>query len=271
MKQGDVQKGMPAVLYTNTKANIEALAGVAEGANAYATDTDEFGSYDGATWTWGQGGGSGDVVGPAGATNNHVALFDGATGKLIKDGGAAGSGDVVGPTGATNGNLAVYNGATGKLIKDGGVVPSIPAFVGARYSTNAGQSINDSLATIVDFEDVVYDTDGAVTTGASWKFTCPVGKGGYYLIDCMIMFASNAWTSGKVIELTIYKGGVLYSDISRETWQSSTTLYRDAKGSDVILLAAGEYIDIRVYQNSGGALDLYTNGTYNHVAISKIG
>ena len=31
--------------------------------------------------------GSGDVVGPAGAGDGHVALFDGTTGKLIKDGG----------------------------------------------------------------------------------------------------------------------------------------------------------------------------------------
>lgn len=37
---------------------------------------------------WGPGGaGSGDVVGPAGATDNRIAAFDGATGKLIKDGG----------------------------------------------------------------------------------------------------------------------------------------------------------------------------------------
>lgn len=35
----------------------------------------------------GGGGGSGDVVGPAGATDNHLVVFDGATGKLIKGGG----------------------------------------------------------------------------------------------------------------------------------------------------------------------------------------
>jgi hypothetical protein len=35
--------------------------------------------------------GSGDVVGPASAVNNGVALFDGTTGKLIKDGGALGT------------------------------------------------------------------------------------------------------------------------------------------------------------------------------------
>jgi hypothetical protein len=32
--------------------------------------------------------GSGDVIGPAGATANNLAVFDGATGKLLKDGGA---------------------------------------------------------------------------------------------------------------------------------------------------------------------------------------
>ncbi|WP_369913863.1 DUF2793 domain-containing protein [Xanthomonas sp. NCPPB 3005] len=35
----------------------------------------------------GGGGGSGDVVGPAGATADRIAVFDGTTGKLIKDGG----------------------------------------------------------------------------------------------------------------------------------------------------------------------------------------
>jgi hypothetical protein len=36
--------------------------------------------------------GSGDVVGPAGATDGHLAVFDGVTGKLIKDGGAVPTG-----------------------------------------------------------------------------------------------------------------------------------------------------------------------------------
>jgi hypothetical protein len=41
---------------------------------------------------WDSPAGSGDVVGPAGATDGNLALFDGATGKLIKDGGAPGAG-----------------------------------------------------------------------------------------------------------------------------------------------------------------------------------
>ena len=35
-----------------------------------------------------------------------------------------GSGDVVGPAGATAGNLAVFSGATGKVVADGGPVPA---------------------------------------------------------------------------------------------------------------------------------------------------
>ena len=36
----------------------------------------------------GGGGGSGDVVGPASAVNNNIAVYDTTTGKLVKDGGA---------------------------------------------------------------------------------------------------------------------------------------------------------------------------------------
>jgi len=57
MRKGDEQIGLPAAVYNDTAANIEALTGVAEGAVAYATDTDELGTYDGAAWVWGSGGG----------------------------------------------------------------------------------------------------------------------------------------------------------------------------------------------------------------------
>jgi hypothetical protein len=97
--------------------------------------------------------GTGDVVGPASATNNAFAQYDGTTGKLIKSGPVAGTaannlvqldgaaklpavdgsqltnlatatgvGDVVGPASATNNAVPQYDGTTGKLLKNG---PSI--------------------------------------------------------------------------------------------------------------------------------------------------
>lgn len=56
------------------------------------------------------GGGSGDVVGPAGATPNNVAIFDGPTGKLIKDGGPLTAGNV--PTGGSPYSQLVKKSAT---------------------------------------------------------------------------------------------------------------------------------------------------------------
>lgn len=57
MKKGDSQLARPQVLYKGTKASIEALTGIVEGSIAYATNTDELGTYDGAAWNWGSGGG----------------------------------------------------------------------------------------------------------------------------------------------------------------------------------------------------------------------
>lgn len=55
MRLGDQQLGTPQALYKGTQAAVEALTGVPEGAVAYATDLNQLGTYDGASWTWGSG------------------------------------------------------------------------------------------------------------------------------------------------------------------------------------------------------------------------
>lgn len=61
MRENDQQLGWPFRAYQDTKANIEALVGLSsedEGCVAYATDTDQLGTYNGTAWTWTGGGGS---------------------------------------------------------------------------------------------------------------------------------------------------------------------------------------------------------------------
>jgi hypothetical protein len=53
MQKSDAQLAIPAILYIDTKTNIEAIATPAEGMEAFANDTHEFGTYNGATWDWG--------------------------------------------------------------------------------------------------------------------------------------------------------------------------------------------------------------------------
>lgn len=66
-----------------------------------ATHNGEFLTTNGTTASWASvaGVGLGDLSGPASATNNNVAVFDGTTGKLVKDGGKGlPTGAVVGTT-----------------------------------------------------------------------------------------------------------------------------------------------------------------------------
>ena len=119
---------------------------IVEGINILVDNTDPQNPVISAVGT-----GLGDVTGPVTATDNHIALFDGATGKIIKDSGAlltdflesvvegtgitidatdpqnpiisadaAEAGDVDGPASAVDERIAVYDGTTGKLLKDGG-------------------------------------------------------------------------------------------------------------------------------------------------------
>jgi hypothetical protein len=57
MRLNDAQLGKPAILFKDTKANIEARTDLVEGMEAYATDTNEFGTYNGSAWMWTTGGG----------------------------------------------------------------------------------------------------------------------------------------------------------------------------------------------------------------------
>jgi hypothetical protein len=141
-----------------------------------------------------------------------------------------------------------------------------------RYNTAAAQSISNASFTIIDFGTKVFDIKSEVTTGGSWKFTA--AQTGYYRVNSFIMFAATTtWAEAELIQLHLYKNGSLYSIIGRSNGRdfSAGTESGSANGEDIIYLTAGEYIDVRVYQNSGGSLALHNDGAYNHVSIEQIG
>jgi hypothetical protein len=141
-----------------------------------------------------------------------------------------------------------------------------------RYRTGAGQSISNATFTIIDFGTKDFDTKNEVTTGASWKFTA--AQTGYYRVNSAITFTSTtAWAEGEVIELNLYKNGSSVSCMGRTNGRdfSASSEYASAAGGDIIYLLAGDYIDFRLYQNSGGTLALLNNSAFNHVSIEQIG
>ena len=90
----------------------------------------------------GTGDGNGDVVGPSSATNNAITIYDGTTGKLIKD-----SSVIINPSGVLNANVISGTTISGNNIFDSGnrVVTSVNSQLGPSVTlttTNINEGTN---------------------------------------------------------------------------------------------------------------------------------
>lgn len=140
--------------------------------------------------------------------------------------------------------------------------------VSAGYTTASANSISSGAQTIIDFGTKEYDTHNAVTTGAAWKFTVPIA--GRYRVSCYVMLDTQSFAVDDKVSLSIFKNGAEVKSLKYNELQASVTTYVDAGGTSTLNLVAGDYIDLRVFQNSGGARTLITNAVFNYVNIEKV-
>lgn len=101
----------------------------------------------------------------------------------------------------------------------------------------------------INFGTPSRDTDSAVTTGASWKFTCPAGKGGDYEVSVNVAWTQNTAT-GQATFIVLKNAGVAF--------QLSTAALAAAAsdgrcGTMTVNLAPGDTISVTA-QTSGGTL-----------------
>jgi len=151
-------------------------------------------------------------------------------------------------------------------------VPLVPGGepVSVRYVTESGQSIADNAAPeIIDFSTKVYDDPGVdrVATGTSWKFTADRNMKVY--ISAQIELVSSGWLVGDYVDLVLYKNNSLDRYLFR-FYLLTSAIATLLKGETTILLANGDYLDLRVYQNSGGAATLSVGYNANWIDIHEI-
>lgn len=156
------------------------------------------------------------------------------------------------------------------ISKVGGSSSVIPLdSVLARYTTAAGQSIPDSTPTIVDFGTSHTDTKNiTVTTGASWKATALIA-GNYPVTAKATLANATTFAAGEQFYIKIRKNG---TDFSRKIFTFSGSPGGAEFGieiSDVVPMVANDYVDVQVFQSSGGALSLLTSDIDNNIAITK--
>ena len=211
--------------------------------------------------------GGGDVVGPASATANNVALFDGTTGKLIKDAGVSISGNNTGDQSvfsavAVSGQSTVQADTTSDTLTlvageniaittdasaDSVTVATVGVVVGpasatdnalTRYDGTTGKLVQNSTATLTD--------GGALTTTSA-----------------AVDFLQHSTTATPP---TITPGLSAWND-------GEGTLDLGLKGGNVTL-HAGEQQFLRVYNDSGVSLSLgqvvYISGAQGNRTAVKL-
>jgi hypothetical protein len=150
----------------------------------------------------------------------------------------------------------------------GGSAISASETAAARYSTSSGQSIPQASGTIINFDNKEYDTHGAATIGTNWKYTAPIS--GTYNINALVSYDNVTASGGQTFSIDIYKNGLLYCTLWTQPGSGSAQYYRTG-GSTSIKLNAGDSFYVRVYQNTGTAINLYANITHNYLDIYRIG
>lgn len=120
--------------------------------------------------------------------------------------------------------------------------------------TRAGdQAIANNTTTMVAFDAEFYDFGGMHSTVTNnSRITIPTGEGGYYMAGCLVRWDSSATGSRNV---SIIKNGSEYLARDRvDATSTSVTMHGCTTGP--VPLAAGDYIQVEVQQDSGGSLDL---------------
>lgn len=129
-------------------------------------------------------------------------------------------------------------------------------------SPDFGTGTDGTNETII-YATEIYDTANAydATTG---RFTAPIA--GYYAISATCAWAVN---STGIRSIGLYVGGTEMDKTTLGAWNGVVSNLVSVAS---IYLAAGDTVDVRVLQNSGGALNLSGNNNYDTVlTIARTG
>lgn len=131
----------------------------------------------------------GDVVGPGVAVNNHVAFFDGTTGKLIKDSGLALSGSNTGDQTLSDATITTSDITTNDVsITKHGFAPKAPNDARKYFDGTGAYSALDGGAFATQ---VVRASNIQSSSAASYVITWPTGT---VAGDYVFIFAGHAFS-----------------------------------------------------------------------------
>jgi hypothetical protein len=173
----------------------------------------------------------------------------------------AASGDIIVGTGSgTFDNLPI--GTTGQVLTaDTTVSPykvkwatasSSPTFVGCVVTKSTTQSIANTTYANVTWNVETFDTNGFHDNATNnSRITIPTGYGGKYYVTTTIGWGGASTTGNKVVIIRKNAADFFYNEMP----PNASVNFMNFSG--VMSLAVGDYIEVRVRQSSGAAVDVY--------------
>jgi len=183
---------------------------------------------------------------------------------VVISGTGDGNGDVVGPGGATNNAIAVYDGTTGKLIKNSAVTISGNAIyaseisgVNARGFVFAYDTTTQVVALADTFQDVTFDTnaeiDGWTHTPSGTDFVC--GVAGTFQLNYSATTNRNGNPS-PTIEFRNRKNGTEIAGSQTSINIVSTNVHQIIGTSAIFTSAINDIITLQMAaSNTNGEID----------------
>lgn len=135
--------------------------------------------------------------------------------------------------------------------------------VACKYYSSGGVSHTTGVATLIPFDNKVFDTHNAFDT-ATGKFTAP--SAGFYQVHSTLTF--NGGTNVGRRGLFILKNGG--ADSFGTFFGANSTNGLAAHGSDIFYLNAGDFIQVQGFQDSGGTLTTTNDAAGNFLSIARI-
>jgi len=129
---------------------------------------------------------------------------------------------------------------------------STASFKGCQLWKSANQAINNATYTAITFDSENFDTDAYHSTSSNTsRITIPSGLGGKYM---MVFTAGFAASATGIRGAALYKNGVQTHIMFQISASSAADTF--IAGSQIMNLTAADYVELFLYQSSGGPLDV---------------
>jgi hypothetical protein len=162
------------------------------------------------------------------------------------------------PASATDGNLVVFDGTTGKKLKDGGS-PTV-VITASAYKSASNQSVNTDSTTEIVLDVENFDTG---SNFASNRFTATVA--GYYQVHGSLTVQAP---EDQKYYITILAKNT--NRFAQETVTASGTSDICSSVSSIVYLGVGDYVNMYLYHNSTGAINVLKGAYLTQFSVAKI-